>query len=97
MPIYLLSKPAGSPAAAGTRRGRDYARHWTPVHLDIAVTDIEAALARAEAAGAVPEGPIRKHAWGRIVPLADPFGHGICLIQFLGGGYDEIADAPVRA
>jgi hypothetical protein len=23
--------------------------------------------------------------------LADPFGHGICLIRFLGRGYDEIA------
>ena len=22
--------------------------------------------------------------------LADPFGHGLCLIQFLGRGYDEI-------
>jgi hypothetical protein len=24
--------------------------------------------------------------------MADPFGHGFCLIQFLGRGYDEIAD-----
>ena len=24
--------------------------------------------------------------------LADPFGHGICLIEFLGRGYDEIAN-----
>jgi acetyl-CoA C-acetyltransferase len=23
--------------------------------------------------------------------LADPFGHGVCLIQFLGRGYDEVA------
>ena len=23
--------------------------------------------------------------------LADPFGHGICLIEFVGRGYDEIA------
>jgi lactoylglutathione lyase len=29
--------------------------------------------------------------WGRIAQLADPFGHGLCLIQFLGRGYDEIA------
>jgi hypothetical protein len=26
------------------------------------------------------------------VVLADPFGHGLCLIQFLGRGYDEIAE-----
>jgi hypothetical protein len=25
--------------------------------------------------------------------MADPFGHGICFIQFLGRGYDEIAHA----
>ena len=24
--------------------------------------------------------------------MADPFGHGFCFIQFLGRGYDEIAD-----
>jgi hypothetical protein len=30
-------------------------------------------------------------AWGRIVHLGDPFGHGLCLIQFIGRGYDEIA------
>ena len=27
---------------------------------------------------------------GRIVQLADPFGHGWCLLQFLGRGYDEL-------
>ncbi len=29
--------------------------------------------------------------WGKIAMLADPFGHGLCLIQFLNRGYDEIA------
>jgi hypothetical protein len=23
--------------------------------------------------------------------MADPFGHGICILQFLNRGYDEIA------
>jgi len=46
-------------------------------------------------AGAVAEGAIRTEVWGRIVTMADPFGHGFCLIQFLGRGYDEIA-GPVR-
>lgn len=96
-PIYLLENPAGSAAAAGAAPGRDYGRHWTPVHLDFAVPDLEAALARAEAAGAVAEGPVRTHAWGRIVGLADPFGHGVCLIEFHGRGYDEIADPTTGA
>ncbi len=90
-PIYLLEKPAGG-SATGAGQGRDYGRHWTPVHLDFVVPDIEAALARAQAAGAVAEGPLRTHDWGRIVVLADPFGHGFCLLEFRGRGYDEIAD-----
>lgn len=90
-PIYLLPKPAGSivsPAAEGTR---DYRRHWTPVHLDFVVPDIDAALARATRAGATVERAPTDHAYGRLALLADPFGNGFCLIQFAGRGYDEIA------
>jgi predicted enzyme related to lactoylglutathione lyase len=89
-PLYLLQEPAGSIGAAGERRR--YERHWTPVHLDMVVDDIEAALARAVRAGARAETPVRVEAWGKLVVLSDPFGHGLCLIQFLGRGYDEIAD-----
>jgi hypothetical protein len=69
-----------------------YGRHWTPVHLDIVVPDIDEAVARAERAGAVREGVVQTHGWGRIAQMADPFGHGFCVIQFLGRGYDEIAE-----
>lgn len=85
-PLYLLENADGS----GTPR-RDYARHWTPVHLDIAVDDLTAATARAEAAGARAEGPERAPGYGRIRTFADPFGHGFCLIQFTEEGYDAIA------
>lgn len=88
-PIYLLEKAVGSEAAADNRR--DYARHWTPVHCDVVVDDLESARIQALAAGATQEGDIREGAWGRIVQVADPFGHGWCLVQFLGRGYDEIA------
>jgi lactoylglutathione lyase len=86
--IYLLRKPEGSVGAAASTR--DYGRHWTPLHCDVVVDDLDAALARALAAGATLEGGIRTADWGRIVQLADPFGHGWCLLQFLGRGYDEI-------
>jgi predicted enzyme related to lactoylglutathione lyase len=56
------------------------------------VDDIEAALSRAIEAGARAETEIRVEPWGKIVVLADPFGHGVCLIEFLGRGYDEVAD-----
>jgi len=87
--LYLLEKAVGT-VGAGTDLRR-YDRHWSPVHLDIVVEALEPALARALDAGAVLEGEVRTGAWGRIATLADPFGHGICLIQFLGRGYDEIA------
>jgi predicted enzyme related to lactoylglutathione lyase len=86
VPVYLLAKPAG-----GAVRPRDYARHWTPVHLDFTVDDLDAALARALAAGATLEGEPQTHVWGRIAHMADPWGHGFCLVQFLNRGYDEIA------
>jgi predicted enzyme related to lactoylglutathione lyase len=89
--IYLLEKAAGTAAAPGIGQVRDYARHWTPVHLDFVVPGIELAVARAERAGARMEGAVRTHKWGKIAVMADPFGHGFCLIEFLGGGYDEIA------
>ena len=90
--IYLLAKPAGSPPARSIVQRRDYARHWTPVHVDFVVPDVASAVARVRRAGAVLEGETETHKWGRIAPMADPFGNGFCLVQFLGRGYDEIAD-----
>ncbi len=90
-PFYLLAKAPGSRAAKTLEQRRDYRRHWTPVHLDFVVPDLVTAVNRAEAAGATLEGGAETHNWGRIAHLADPFGHGFCLIEFLGRGYDEIA------
>jgi uncharacterized glyoxalase superfamily protein PhnB len=90
-PIYLLAKPAGTPAGAYVPQPRDYRRHWTPVHLDFAVGDVEAGVRQAQAAGATLEGDIQTATWGRVAMMSDPFGHGLCLIQFLGRGYDEVA------
>ncbi|MCB7146861.1 VOC family protein [Stenotrophomonas maltophilia] len=89
--LYLLQNEAGSIA---TEDGdvRDYERHWTPLHLDWVVDDIDAALARAVAAGATLEQSVRERRWGRIVVLADPFGHGFCLIQFSAEGYDALVE-----
>lgn len=87
--LYLLHKQAGSPGAGDATR--DYARHWCPVHLDIVVADLDTALSRAERAGLVREGDVRDEAFGRIVQLADPFGHGWCLLEFSERGYDAVA------
>lgn len=89
-PLYLLAKSAGSAPHPEPARARDYARHWTPVHLDLAVDDLLAARERAVAAGATLEQDIAHHAWGSICMLADPFGHGFCLLHFTTAGYDAL-------
>jgi predicted enzyme related to lactoylglutathione lyase len=89
--MYLLLKRAATSAAATTPQRRTYERHWTPVHLDFVVDDIDVAVEQALAAGARLEEAIATQAWGKLALMADPFGHGFCLIQFLGRGYDEIA------
>jgi catechol 2,3-dioxygenase-like lactoylglutathione lyase family enzyme len=90
IPLYLLDKSAGSKPFKDAQRPRDYARHWTPVHLDFVVADLDAAIARALAAGATLEEGASEHAYGRLALLSDPFGHGFCLLQFTGKGYDEL-------
>lgn len=90
-PIYLLLKAAGTAPFEATTKTRGYSRHWTPLHLDFVVTELDAAIERALAAGAVLESPPSQHAYGRLALLHDPFGHGFCLLQFEGKGYDELA------
>ena len=90
VPLFLLRKDAGTKGAP--RSVRTYERHWTPVHLDVIVDDLDPAVKRAVAAGARVEHSARSAIWGKSVMLADPFGHGLCLIQFVNRGYDEIAE-----
>lgn len=98
-PIYLLPKAAGTPTAAipegavnaKHKQLRDYARHWTPLHLDFVVEDIEFAIQKALSAGATQEREVTQHKYGKLALMADPFGHGFCLIQFRGRGYGEVA------
>ena len=90
-PIDLLCEQEGSAPLGETHpQRRDFSRHWTPLHLDFAVDDIEAAVARLTACGAKLERPIQDRKWGRMANMADPFGHGFDLLQFQGRGYDEI-------
>ena len=89
-PIYLLRKEEGTsigPAGGDTRR---YGRHWTPIHADFVVGDIELARSSALAAGAVQEGETCEAPYGKLAMFADPFGHGFCLIEFNEEGYDAI-------
>ena len=72
-----------SPASTRKQRGgpgadivRDFHRHWTPVHLDVVVDNVRAAVVRARDAGARLESGIDSYAWGGLALMSDPFGHG---------------------
>ena len=90
-PLYLLARAAGTKATPAQGALRHYGRHWTPIHLDFVVEDIDAAVKRATDAGARLESAPRSAIWGTIALLSDPFGNGFCLIAFTEAGYDAIA------
>jgi predicted enzyme related to lactoylglutathione lyase len=84
-------------AAFGLKVGRRFGGRGVemlgcPVAIDFVVEDIESAAQIALAAGARLGAAVFTDRWGKLVLLADPFGHGFCFVQFLGHGYEEIAD-----
>jgi predicted enzyme related to lactoylglutathione lyase len=91
VPVYVMQKPVSAPPFPGAEIPRDYARHWTPVHIDFCVEDVAQSRARAEGAGARAESAIESHPWGSIVLMSDPFGNGFCLIQLDTAAFDAIA------
>jgi catechol 2,3-dioxygenase-like lactoylglutathione lyase family enzyme len=93
-PIDLLLNASGTQPVKDQPAVRSYQRHWTPVHLDFVVDDIDAAVARLLAHGATLEAPVADRLYGRIAGLVDPFGHGLDLLEFKGRGYDEMLRAP---
>jgi predicted enzyme related to lactoylglutathione lyase len=78
--ICLLEKPPGSKPSPNAEHTRNYARHWTPVHLDIHVDDVQEAVDRAVGAGAVVEQRFDSPDHGSAAFCSDPFGHGFCLL-----------------
>lgn len=90
VPIDLLVNAAGTRASPAAEASRDYRRHWTPVHVDVVVPDLDLALRRALEAGATLDRDVQQRAYGRMANLADPFGHGLCLLELRGRGYDEL-------
>jgi predicted enzyme related to lactoylglutathione lyase len=81
MSICLLEKPPGSKPSPNTTDTRGYERHWTPVHLDFQVENLEEAVSKAVAAGAVVEQRFDHPEHGSAAFCSDPFGHGFCLLQ----------------
>lgn len=85
--LYLLAaQPDSAPAASATDT-RHYSRHWTPVHLDFVVDDIDTAAERVLEAGAVRESECVEWRGSKCITFSDPFGHGFCLIEFENATY----------
>ncbi|HEX5100725.1 MAG TPA: VOC family protein [Polyangiaceae bacterium] len=79
--VCMHAKPAGtkSSLAAGFEL-RHYERHWTPVHLDFDVPDLDAVLAKVRAGGGTIENEFRNQGPKPVAFCSDPFGNGFCVI-----------------
>ena len=81
--VFWIMKIDSGPSGAITR---DYQRHWTPIHLDFHVGDIDTVVKRAVAAGGKLDREIqRKPEGGAIANLSDPSGNGIDVVQLAKG------------
>ena len=80
--IFIMQLPEGSDAVENAHSPRNYSRHWTPIHLDFVVADIDSAVERALGAGAKLDRPIqRRKKLADMANMSDPFGNGFDLIQ----------------
>lgn len=78
--IYLQQKESGSKPLLSNTVVRDYARHWTPIHLDFLTENVEAVVEKVVRLGGLHEGG-ESGDWGSIAYCADPFGNGFCVIN----------------
>ena len=80
--IFLLKKESESnPLITGTS-SRNYERHWTPVHLDFYVSEIEKIVSLVKELGGASEGS-QSGDWGAVEFCSDPFGNGFCLCKIV--------------
>jgi hypothetical protein len=91
LPIYLLANRPALADLGSEQVVRSYERHWTPVHLDFIVEDLDQMIAQLISLGASLDRDLKTREYGRIANMADPFGNGFDLIEFTGSGYDAVS------
>jgi predicted enzyme related to lactoylglutathione lyase len=69
-----------TPAGRDREIMRDFRRHWTPLHLDLHVDDLEEAVRDALGAGGTLDREIQRGPKGDLANLSDPSGNGIDLV-----------------
>ncbi len=83
--MCLHQRAAGTASSAASAEVRRYERHWTPVHRDLHVPDLDATLARVRAAGGAVEREFRTEGPRPVAFCSDPFGNGFCVIGAASG------------
>ena len=78
--IYLIEKAENSNPLIDGFDSRRYTRHWTPVHLDFHVPDMDKAISLLTEFGGKLEGK-EEGDWGVAAFCADPFGNGFCMLK----------------
>lgn len=78
--VCMHQKAGGTASSAGSADARRYERHWTPVHLDLHVHDLDAVLSRVRAEGGQVERELRTQGPKPVAFCSDPFGNGFCVI-----------------
>jgi predicted enzyme related to lactoylglutathione lyase len=78
--VCMHEKSAGTEPAPSGADVRRYDRHWTPVHLDLHVSDFDLALDRVRRAGGALEREFRNEGPMPVAFCSDPFGNGFCIL-----------------
>lgn len=78
--VCMHARVAGSKSSTGGAEVRRYERHWTPVHLDLHVTDFDDVVTKVRAEGGAVENEFRSEGPKPAAFCSDPFGNGFCVI-----------------
>jgi len=78
--VCMHEKAAGTKSSPVGPDVRRYERHWTPVHLDFHVTDLDAVLSKVRVEGGMIENEFRTEGPRPAAFCGDPFGNGFCVI-----------------
>lgn len=82
--VYLAARENDSNPLVKGEAVRSFERHWTPVHLDFHVSDIDRCISSIIELGGQKEGGSSGN-WGTAAFCADPFGNGFCVMEYTIG------------
>lgn len=80
MLVCMHEKAAGTKSSPAGDAERHYDRHWTPVHMDIHVHELDGVLEKVRSEGGAVEMEFRDQGPKPVAFCSDPFGNGFCVI-----------------